>query len=100
MLINEKVNQAKEILNEFDIDCWITFARESQINGDPTLAFLISGEITWHSAFIISKSGETHAIVGKYRWTKFGIPGQLQSAVADLFSHKFSNLIFCFAGLD
>ena len=50
MLIQEKVNQAKEILKEFDIDCWITFARESQINGDPTLAFLITGDITWHSA--------------------------------------------------
>ncbi len=66
MLIQEKVNQAKDILNEFDIDCWITFARESQINGDPTLAFLVSADITWHSAFIISKSRDTHAIVGQY----------------------------------
>jgi len=66
MLIQEKVNQAKGILKEFDIDCWITFARESQINGDPSLAFLVAADITWHSAFIISKSGETHAIVGQY----------------------------------
>jgi Xaa-Pro aminopeptidase len=66
MLIKEKVNQAKDILKEFDIDCWITFARESQINGDPTLAYLVSADVTWHSAFIISKSGATHAIVGQY----------------------------------
>ena len=66
MLIKEKVNQAKQILKEFDIDCWITFARESQINGDPSLAFLVSADITWHSAFIISKNGTTHAIVGQY----------------------------------
>ena len=66
MLVKEKVKQAKNILIEFDIDCWITFTRESQINGDPTLAFLTEGDITWHSAFIISKSGETHAIVGQY----------------------------------
>jgi Xaa-Pro aminopeptidase len=66
MLIQEKVNQARELLKEFDIDCWITFARESQINGDPTLAFLISADITWHSAFIISKYGRTRAIVGRY----------------------------------
>lgn len=66
MLINEKVNQAKDILKEFDVDCWITFARESQINGDPTLAFLVTADITWHSTFIISKDGRTHAIVGKY----------------------------------
>lgn len=66
MLIKEKVNQAKEILNEFNIDCWITFVRESQINGDPMLAFLTEADVTWHSAFIINKDGSTHAIVGRY----------------------------------
>ncbi len=66
MLIQEKVNQAKELVKEFDIDCWITFTRESQINGDPTLAFLAGVDVTWHSAFIITKSGKAIAIVGKY----------------------------------
>jgi Xaa-Pro aminopeptidase len=66
MLIQEKINQAKAILKEFDIDCWITFVRESQLNGDPTLAFLVTADLTWHSAFIVTKSGETRAIVGKY----------------------------------
>jgi len=66
MLIKEKVEQAKKILEEFDVDCWITFVRESQINGDPSLAFLVSADVTWHSAFIISKDGRAHAIVGKY----------------------------------
>lgn len=66
MLIKEKIYQAKDLLKEFDIDCWITFVRESQINGDPTLAFLSPADVTWHSAFIISKDGRAHAIVGKY----------------------------------
>jgi Xaa-Pro aminopeptidase len=66
MLINEKVEQAKKLLTEFDIDCWITFVRESQINGDPALAFLSPADVTWHSAFIISKDGKAKAIVGKY----------------------------------
>ena len=66
MLIKEKVEQAKKLLKEFDVDCWITFVRESQINGDPTLAFLSPADVTWHSAFIISKDGKAHAIVGKY----------------------------------
>lgn len=66
MLIQEKVNQAKELLNEFDIDCWITFARESSINGDPILPYIVSADVTWHSAFIIAKNGKTQAIVGKY----------------------------------
>jgi Xaa-Pro aminopeptidase len=66
MLIKEKVNQAKQILKELDIDCWITFVRESQLNGDPTLVFLAAGDVTWHSAFIVCKDGRTHAIVGLY----------------------------------
>ncbi len=66
MLINEKVTQAVNILKEFNIDCWITFVRESKINGDPSLAFLSPADVTWHSAFIISKTGKTCAIVGKY----------------------------------
>jgi Xaa-Pro aminopeptidase len=66
MLIQEKIKQAIGILKEFDIDCWITFTRESQINGDPTLSFLVSAGLTWHSALILCKDGDTRAIVGKY----------------------------------
>lgn len=58
MLIKEKVEQAKTILKEMDVDCWITFARESIINGDPMLDFLVGSPITWHSAFIITKEGK------------------------------------------
>ncbi|MEJ2721921.1 MAG: Xaa-Pro peptidase family protein [bacterium] len=65
-LIQEKVGQAKAILEEMDIDCWITFVRESELNGDPTLPFLTSAGVTWHSAFIIEKRGGAVAIVGQY----------------------------------
>ena len=66
MLIREKVDQAKQLLREFEIDCWITFVRESQLNGDPVLPFLVSSDVTWHSAFLVSAGGETRAIVGRY----------------------------------
>jgi Xaa-Pro aminopeptidase len=65
MLIKEKVDQAIKILNEYDVDCWVTFVRESGIVHDPMLDYLISADVTWHSAFIISKSGKTYAIVGQ-----------------------------------
>jgi Xaa-Pro aminopeptidase len=65
-LIREKVKQAVELLKEFGVDCWITFTRESQVNGDPTLAFLAPADVTWHSAFIISADGRARAIVGRY----------------------------------
>lgn len=65
MLIQEKVNQAKSILKEFDVDCWITFVRESSLNGDPTLPFIVESDMTWHSAFIFTPTG-AYAIVGQY----------------------------------
>ncbi len=65
-LIQEKVRQAVGLLAEFDIDSWITFTRESAINGDPVLPFLVTADVTWHSAFIIGRDGRTQAIVGLY----------------------------------
>lgn len=63
-LIKEKLAQAKRLLSEFDIDCWITFVRESSLNGDPTLAYLVTANVTWQSAFLVTKTGKTKAIVG------------------------------------
>lgn len=65
-LIKEKTEQAVKILREVGLDCWITFTRESEICGDPSLVFLAPGHVTWHSAFIISASGQKRAIVGLY----------------------------------
>jgi len=65
MLIREKVRQSVELLNEYGLDCWITFVRESGIMRDPMMDFLCEADMTWHSAFIIFATGETHAIVGQ-----------------------------------
>ena len=65
VLIREKVDQAIGILEEYGIDCWITFVRESSMMRDPMMDFLCDADMTWHSAFIIASSGETHAIVGQ-----------------------------------
>jgi Xaa-Pro aminopeptidase len=65
-LIQEKVQQAAALVREFGLDCWITFTRESEICGDPTLVFLAPGPVTWHSAFIVCADGRTRAIVGLY----------------------------------
>jgi Xaa-Pro aminopeptidase len=64
-LIEEKVNQAVGILDEHGIDCWITFVRESGMMRDPMMDYICPADMTWYSAFIITRSGETHAIVGQ-----------------------------------
>ena len=65
-LINEKIAQAVAILNELDLPCWLTFVRESGMNGDPVMPFLAPAHVTWHSAFLVMADGEAHAIVGQY----------------------------------
>jgi Xaa-Pro aminopeptidase len=65
-LIREKTRQAAGLLDELGLDCWLTFTRESEINGDPVLPFLAPGPVTWHSSFLIVRGGRTRAIVGRY----------------------------------
>ena len=65
MLIKEKVEQAIEILKEYDIDCWITFVRESGMMRDPMMDFLCAADMTWHSAFIVTEVRRDLAIVGQ-----------------------------------
>ena len=65
MLTREKVRQATELLQEYGVDCWLTFVRESELNGDPILDYIYGSSVTWHSAFIITPGGRTWAIVGE-----------------------------------
>ena len=63
-LTREKIEQAVGILDEKGIDLWLTFVRESGNNPDPILDLIFGSHCTWHSAFIITRHGETQAIVG------------------------------------
>jgi hypothetical protein len=65
-LIKEIMKQACKILKEFNVDCWVTFVRETQVHSDPVLPFLVDTDLTRHSALIISSTGRTTAIVGEY----------------------------------
>lgn len=64
-LIQEKVNQAIQILKEQDIDLWLTFVRETSGVRDPVLDFLIGdNDLTWPSALILTKRGDKIVVVG------------------------------------
>jgi Xaa-Pro aminopeptidase len=64
-LIQEKVNQAIQILKEQQTDLWLTFVRETSGVRDPALDLLIgSNDLTWESAILLSSTGEKVAIVG------------------------------------
>jgi Xaa-Pro aminopeptidase len=92
-IMKEKVQQAINILKEFDIDMWLTFVRESTTTIDPVLSIIAGANFTWHTALIICKDGDTAAVVGSMEAEKLkgdvykNVIGYLQSGREPLVSY-------------
>ena len=82
-LIVEKVEQAVDILREKDIDAWLTFVRETEQVHDPSLGLILSTDLqlTWHSAFILSKKGDRIAIVGRFDKENVALTGAYKEVI-------------------
>jgi Xaa-Pro aminopeptidase len=65
-LVNEKLDQAVEILREQEVDLWLTFVRETMLTNDPCLDLIAGTYSAWTGAFLVSATGERVAIVGRF----------------------------------
>lgn len=65
-LQQEKIAQAIRVLNELQLDCWLTFVRETDEQPDPALKLIFHADMTWHAAFLLTKTGERIAVAARY----------------------------------
>ena len=65
-LIQEKLAQAAAILDELNVDAWLTFVRETSLQPDPALELIADIDVTWKTAFIVSRSGRHVCIIGHF----------------------------------
>jgi Xaa-Pro aminopeptidase len=64
-IYQEKMQQASHLLDEFDLDVWLVFVRETAEHTDPVLKLLGHLNCVWPAAFIFDRGGERIAITGK-----------------------------------
>ncbi len=78
----EKIAQAVGILQEKDVDLWLTFVRETEHNADPALPLISPCNVTWHTALIITRTGYKVAIAGRYEIVNFQRMGVWDETIA------------------
>jgi Xaa-Pro aminopeptidase len=81
-LVREKLEQAPAILEEHGVDLWLTLVRETLLTRDPCLDLVAGTYCAWQSAFLVSRSGERVAIVGRHDATSVEALGAYEDVLA------------------
>jgi Xaa-Pro aminopeptidase len=82
MLLHEKADQAQALLAETGLDCWLTFARETDLHPDPGVEQIVGAGVVRNSAFLFGAGGERVAIVASFDTSAIRAKGVFQEVVA------------------
>jgi Xaa-Pro aminopeptidase len=66
MLLHEKADQVQPLLRETKLDCWLIFARETDIHPDPGMDLVVGAGVVRNSAFLFGKDAQRIAIVARF----------------------------------
>ncbi|MFT4958111.1 MAG: Xaa-Pro aminopeptidase [Halobacteriales archaeon] len=64
-IIEEKVEQAREILADAEADVWLTFARETSEIDEPCLPYILGFDVVWPTMILVTPDRST-AIIGRH----------------------------------
>lgn len=81
-LAREKWDQAQRLLEQLDLDVWLIAVRETSVQTDPVLTLLGSFDVVWESYFLLHRSGERVAIVGRYDAQPIEATGLFQRVIS------------------
>ena len=87
-LILQKTDQAVETMKKLQIDCWLTFVRETKMMKDPVIPFLTGMGVVGTSAFILTSSGEKIALLASFDAASFAAQGVYREVVPYTISIK------------
>jgi Xaa-Pro aminopeptidase len=66
MVLHEKADQVLGLLGETGLDCWLIFARETDIHPEPGVELVVGADVVRNSAFLFGAGGQRIAIVARF----------------------------------
>ena len=75
-IINAKIEQTTNLLDELNLDAWALFERETPVLRDPTHAMVVGIDVTWTSLFLFTRKGDAIALVGYFDVDEFERTGR------------------------
>lgn len=81
MLLHEKADQAQALLTETGLDCWLTFARETDLHPDPGVEQVVGAGMVRNSAFLFGAGGERIAITANFDTSALRAKGVFREVV-------------------